>query len=84
MQNLGRFREMKLNKLIFFCLFGMFLSVSTAGYVAEPAAAAKQIVPCQVFLETDRDGEIRPWIHCDFFPQRKYSFGYSNPLNLTG
>ena len=80
MQNPGRFGEMKLNKLIFFCLFGMFLSVSTAGYVAEPAAAEKQIVPCQVFLETDRDGEIRPWIHCDFFPEENTASVTAIPL----
>ena len=69
MQNLGRFGEIKLNKVIFFCLFGMLLSVSTSGYVAELAAAEKQIVYCQVCLEFDRDGAIGPLVHYDFFPK---------------
>ena len=63
MQNLGRFGETKLNKVIFFCLFSMFLSVSTGGYVTELAAAEKQIVAFQVSLEIDRDGEVGPLIN---------------------
>ena len=84
MQNLGRFGKMRLNQVIFFCLFGMFLSVSTGGYLAELAAVKKQIVPCQVCLKFDRDGAIGPLLHYDLFLQKKYTFGYSNPLNLTG
>ena len=60
MQNLGRFGETNLNKVIFFCLFGMFLSVSTGGCADELAAAEKQLVPCRVCLEFDRDGAIGP------------------------
>ena len=67
MQNLGRFGEIKLNRVIFFCLFGMFLSVSTGGYVAELAAAEKQIIPCQVCLEFDHDSATGPLVHYDFF-----------------
>ena len=46
LQILGRFGETKLNKVIFFCLFGMFLSVSTGEYGTELTAAQKQIVHC--------------------------------------
>ena len=84
MQNLGRFRKIKLNQVIFFCSFGMFLSVSTGGYLAELAAVEKQIVPCQVCLKFDRDGAIGPLLHYDLFLRKKYTFGYGNPLNLTG
>ena len=48
-----------------FCLFGMFLSVSTGGYGTELTAAEKQIVPCQVCLEIDRDGAVGPLLHYD-------------------
>lgn len=65
MQNLGRFGEMKLNKVIFFCLFSMFLSVLTSGYVPELAASEKQTVPCQMSLEFDRDGAVVPLVYYD-------------------
>ena len=65
MQNLGRFRETKLNKVIFFCLFSMFLSVSTGGYGTEFTAAEKQFVPCQLCLEIDRNGAVGPLVHYD-------------------
>ena len=61
----GPFWETKLNKVIFFCLFSMFLSVSTGGYGTELTAAEKQIVPCQVCLEIDRDGAVGPLVHYD-------------------
>ena len=83
MQNLGRFGKMKLNKVIFFCLFGNFLSVSIVGYIAKLAAAEKQIVPRQVCSELDRDGASEHLVHYDLFPRKKYTFGYSNPPNLT-
>ena len=70
MQNLGRFRKMKLNKVIFFCLFGMFLSVSTGGYLAELAAVEKQIVPCEVCLKFNHDGAVGPLVHYDLFLQK--------------
>ena len=63
MQDLSRFGETKLNKLIFFCLFNMFLSVSTGGYGTELTAAEKQIVSSQVCLEIDRDSALGPLIH---------------------
>ena len=84
MQNLGRFREMKLNKVIFFCLFSMFFSVFTGGYLAGLAALEKQIVPCQACLKFNRDGAIGPLVHYDLFFRKNYTFGYNNPLNLTG
>ena len=84
MQNLGRFREMKLNKVIFFSLLSMFFSVSTGGYAAKQVAAAKQIVPCQVCLEFDRNGAIRLLVHYDLFPQKIYTFDYSNPPKFAG
>ena len=62
----------------------MFLSVSTGGYGTELTAAENQIVPCQVCLKFDRDGAIGPLLNYDLFRQKKYTFGYSNPLNLTG
>ena len=65
MQNLGRFGETKLNKVIFFCLFSMFLSASTGGFGTELIAAEKQIVPCQVCLEIDRNGVVGPLVHYD-------------------
>ena len=65
MQNLGRFEETKFNKVMFFCLFSMFLPVSTSGYGTELTAAEKQIVPCQLCLEIDRDGEVGPLVHYD-------------------
>ena len=65
MQSLGRFGETKLNKVIFFCLFSMFLSVSTGGYGTELTTAEKQIVFYQVCLETDRDGALGPLVHYD-------------------
>ncbi|MAU78555.1 MAG: hypothetical protein CMN48_06285 [SAR116 cluster bacterium] len=65
MQNLGRFWETKLNKVIFFCLFSIFLSVSTGGYGTEFTAAEKLIVSCQVCLEIDRDGAVGPLVHYD-------------------
>ena len=82
MQNLGRFGETRLNKVIFCRLFGMFLSVSTGGYGTELATAEKHIVPCQVCLEIDRDGAV-------FGPLRlvspkKNTVGFSITLNLTG
>ena len=80
MQNLGRFREMKLNKVIFFCLFGIFLSVSTGGYVSELAAAEKQIGPCQGCLEFDRGGAIGPLAHHDLYPQKNTPSGKAIPL----
>ena len=70
MQNLGRFGEMKLNKVTFFCLFGMFSSVATVGYLAELAAAEKQIVSCQVCLEFDLDSIIGALVHYDLFLQK--------------
>ena len=65
MQNLGRFGETRLNKVIFFCLFGMFLSVSTGGYGTELTAAEKQLVPCQGCLEIDRNGAVGHLVHYD-------------------
>ena len=65
MQNLGRFGDTKLNKVIFFCLFSMFLSVSTGGYGTEFTAEEKQIVSCQMCLEIDRDGVLGPLAYCD-------------------
>ena len=65
MQNPGRFGEAKLNKVIFFCLFGTFLSVSTGEYGTELTAPEKQIVPCQVCSEIDRDGAVGPLVHYD-------------------
>ena len=59
----GPFWEMKLNKVMFFCLFSMFLPVSTGGYGTELTAAEKQIVPCQLCLEIDRDSEVGPLAH---------------------
>ena len=56
---------MKLNEVIFFYLFSTFLSVLTSGYVAELAASKKQIVPCQVCLEFDRDGAVGPLVYYD-------------------
>ena len=61
----GPFWETKLNKVMFFCLFSMFLPVSTSGYGTELTAAEKQIVPCQLCLEIDRDGEVGPLVHYD-------------------
>lgn len=61
--NSGPFWETKLNKVIFFCLFSIFLSVSTGGYGTELTAAEKQIVPCQLCLEIDRDGAVGPLVH---------------------
>ena len=65
MQNLGRFGETKFNKVISFCLFSTFLSVSTGGYRTGFTAAEKQIVPCQLCLEIDRDGAVGPLVHYD-------------------
>ena len=65
MQNPGRFGETKLNKVIFFCLFSMFLSLSTGGYETELTAVEKQIVSCQVCLAIDRDGALGPSVHYD-------------------
>ena len=65
MQNLGRFGETKLDKVIFFCLFSIFLSLSTGGYGTELTAAEKLIVSCQVWLEIDRDGAVGPLVHYD-------------------
>ena len=65
MQNLGRFGEIKLKKVTFFCLFSMFLSVSTGGYVAELVDSEKQIVSCQVRLKFDRDGAVGPSVYYD-------------------
>ena len=48
-----------------FCLFSVFLSVSTDGYGAELTAAEKQIVPCQVCLEIDRNGTVGSLVHYD-------------------
>ena len=70
MQHLGRFGKMKLNKVIFFCLFSMFLSVSTSEYVAELAVAEKQFVPCEVCLKFDRDGAVGPLVHYDLFHRK--------------
>ena len=56
---------MKLNKVMFFCLFSMFLSLSTGGYGTEVTAAEKQIVPYQLCLEIDRDGAVGPLVHYD-------------------
>ena len=70
MQNLGRFGETKLNKVIFFCLFGMFLSVLTGGYGTELTAAEKQIVSCQVCLKINRGGALGPLVHYDRFLQK--------------
>ena len=57
--------EMKLNKVMFFCLFSMFLSLSTGGYGTEVTAAEKRIVPYQLCLEIDRDGAVGPLVHYD-------------------
>ena len=65
MQNLGRFGETKLNKVIFFCLFNMFLAISTGGYGTELAAAKKELVAFQVSLEIDRDCAVGLLIHYD-------------------
>ena len=65
MQNLGRFGETKLDKVIFFCLFSIFLSLSTGGYRTELTAAEKLSVSCQVCLEIDRDGAVGPLVHYD-------------------
>ena len=65
MQTLGRFGETKLNKVIFFCLFDMVLTVSTGGYGTKLTPAEKQIVPCQVCLEIVRDGAVGPLPHYD-------------------
>ena len=65
MQNLGRFGETKLDKVIFFCLFSIFLSLSNGGYGTELTVAGKQFVPCQVCLEIDREGTVGPWGHYD-------------------
>ena len=65
MQNLGRFGETKLSKVIFFYLFGMFLSVSTGEYGTKLTAAEKQIVPCRVCLEIDCDGAVGPLLNYD-------------------
>ncbi|GIS17758.1 MAG: hypothetical protein CM15mP119_1620 [Alphaproteobacteria bacterium] len=48
-----------------FCLFSIFLSVSTGGYGTELTAAEKQIVHCQVCLEIDRYGAVGPLVHYD-------------------
>ena len=48
-----------------FCLFSMFLSVSSGGYGTELNAAEKQIFPCQVCLEIDHDGAVGPLVHYD-------------------
>ena len=48
-----------------FCLFSMFLSVSTARYGTELTAAEKQIVSCQVCLEIDRDSAVGSLVHYD-------------------
>ena len=61
----GPFLETKLNKVMFFCLFSMFLSVSTGGYGTELTAAEKKIVSSQVCLEIDRDGAVGPLVHYD-------------------
>mgnify|MGYP001470222103 CR=1 FL=1 len=39
------------------------LSVSTGGYRTELTAAEKQLVPCQVCLEIDRDGAVGLLVH---------------------
>ena len=83
MQNLGRFGETKFNKVIFFCLFSTFLSVSTGGYRTGFTAAEKQIVPCQVCLKIDGGSVVGPLLHYDQF-LRKKTFGYGIPLNLAG
>ena len=83
MQNLGRFGEMKLNKVILF-LFSMFLSVSTGGYGTQLTAAQKEIVHCQVCLEIVRNCAVGPLLHHDLFFRKKYTFGYSSALKLTG
>ena len=59
----GPFWETKLNKVMFFCLFDMFLSVSNGVYGTELAAAGKEFVPCKVCLEIDREGAVGPWVH---------------------
>ena len=84
MQNLGRFGETKFNKVIFFCLFSTFLSVSTGGYRTAITVAEKQIVPCQVCLEIDRGSVAGPLVQYDQFLRKKYIFGYGIPLDLTG
>ena len=84
MQNPGRFGEIKLNKVVFFCFFGMFLSVSTGGYGTKLTAAQKEIVHSQVCLEFVRNGAVGPLVHHDLFFRKKYTFGYITPLNLTG
>ena len=61
----GPFWETNLNKVMFFCLFSMFLSVSTGGYGTELTAAEKKIVPSQVCLGIDRDGAVGPLAHYD-------------------
>ena len=61
----GPFWKTKLNKVMFFCLFSVFLSVSTDGYGTELTAAEKQIVACHVCLEIDRDGSVGSLVHYD-------------------
>ena len=80
----GPFLETKLNKVMFFCLFSMFLSLSTGGYGTEVTAAEKQIVPCDVCLEIDSDSAVGPLVLYGWFFRKKYTFGYSIPINLTG
>ena len=67
MQNPGRFGEMKLNKVILYFLFSMFLSVSTGGYGTQLTAAQKEIVHCQVCLEIVRNGAVGSLVHHDLF-----------------
>ena len=61
----GPFWETKFNKVMFFCLLSVFLSVSTGRYGTELTAEEKQIVPCQVCVEIDRDGAVGPLVHYD-------------------
>ena len=75
LQNLGRFGETKLNKVIFFCCFSVVLSVSTSGYLAELTATEKQLVLSQVWLEFRHDGEIGPLVHHDLFLWKKHTLG---------
>ena len=55
MQKQGRFRKSLVYLGKFFCLFGIFLSISVGGSVSESAGAEARTVPCQVRLEFTRD-----------------------------